>query len=380
MPDRYTTSFSDLPHWKYRACTDFLLSLARVHPTWTPLAQELLFEAIWIQKSDDGMGYKAKQLLEGWKMTERKFRTKTLRLEGNLGILLGVRKDEEIWSKVEVLDHVNEESIEFLDIYSRFSSLKVLSIHARFQHSNPLTEAKISLPNLERFELHYPETYKDFAHDWKYPPPNRARPTGLQRFDLPSLKHLSLDVRDEDSVEWIRENLGEWLLRIEILDIRASLWGDAFIVTILNHPELFGDKLKHLSVWYKARNCPGDMEFFSWETKGFDLETFHLNVESSLYNDGIDDYIDELFKLLDRLGEIARGEFDGFKAKRVIYEGQGWDDHMLLAWIEERDALLYEFEERESELDRDRLEWPDRYGIEGVSGRWEDRFAHLSIA
>ncbi|GAA5915319.1 uncharacterized protein JCM6883_002399 [Sporobolomyces salmoneus] len=367
-----SASIVGLSHRQYCTRTDFLLSLSLVHPSWTPLAQELLFEEIWIRQKDEGMVGRAGKFLASWRSRGKQYKPKKLRIEGNLGMLLGVTKDEGIWQELEYLEHVNEDSVESLNVYSEFSSLKILSLHARYHCSHALIDRTISLPNLERFELHYPESYENFIyHDG---PTNRARPTGLQRFDIPKLKHLTLGVRDEDSVKWIMKNLGSWLRRIEILDIRANLAYDAYEVTILNHPKLFSAKLKHLSIWFKAADRPDNMEFFSWETKGFELETLLLNVEPAPYNGEMQDYIDELFKVVNRLGEIGRGEFEGIKAKRVIYEGDGWRDYALEDWMDYRVESIEQYDHG-----RERLEWPDRDGIEPVEGQWEDRFEMLKI-
>ncbi|GAA5915315.1 uncharacterized protein JCM6883_002397 [Sporobolomyces salmoneus] len=309
--------FQLLPYVKNCKRVAILDRLSLVHRSWTPLAQELLFKEMSLYHEDDEiMLDRAEQLLESRKTTGRKFKPKTLRVRGDLGILLDVTKGEEIWSRVENLEHVNQDSVESLDIYSHFPSLKTLCLHARYDDTTSPTDSTISLPHLERFELHYPEAAEDFEGDPEDGPEDRVRPVGLQRFDLPTLKHLLLDVRYEDSLEWIQANLGKFLKQIEILDIRANLDLEVSTVTILNHPELFSDKLKHLAIWYRARDQEGDMNFFSWEKKGFDLQTFLLKVEPPDYDDTADDYVDQVFETVDRLGKIARGEFEGIRAKR----------------------------------------------------------------
>lgn len=65
---------------------------------------------------------RAGKFLASWRSRGKQYKPKKLRIEGNLGMLLGVTKDEGIWQELEYLEHVNEDSVESLNVYSEFSS------------------------------------------------------------------------------------------------------------------------------------------------------------------------------------------------------------------------------------------------------------------
>ncbi|GAA5915317.1 uncharacterized protein JCM6883_002398 [Sporobolomyces salmoneus] len=320
---------------------------------------------------------KIKALLNGWKASGKQLKPKRMMVEGNLGTLLSCTKHEEIWKEVEYLAHKNWDSLESLENYTEFPNLKTLSIHAEYETlecSLLQPESTFVFPHLERFELHCPNSDSDdrWASEWT----NRPRPQGLYRFKFPKLRHLVLDVRDDDSVEWIREELGEWLLQIKMLDVNAHLVDGASVITILHYPELFSKNLKYLSLDHVSTEEVGEFDFFSSTKPGFDLDILFLRVQHLLVSDSDDlaiNYIYSNVELFDRLGKIARQKDEVFKAARVVFYAD-WSKESL----EESFAAWKEQSEREGwarKMGGRMLTVPNFAEVEfPLRPSWEDRF------
>ncbi|GAA5969970.1 hypothetical protein JCM3765_002328 [Sporobolomyces pararoseus] len=297
--------FASLSHAEYLVRKSSLYSLALVHPSWSRMAQEILFLEIWLHEGEEGMARKGRQIAK----SRGKFKTRSLMVEGCLDTLFSSTKHK-TWEDVKFLEYVNWDEPQTLTLYTEFPNLERLSLRAH--HQIPLDGNGPLQPNLfrnlRRLEIHLDgdgwscvNAYKPFFHP----------------LNCPQLRHLALDV-DGMSPRILKEILPQ----LEVLDIQNEL---CYIpsYTILEDSTPFRN-LKHLA-FHRVSDFDGPDEDENWTTHEmnnhewlysnegqFDLDSFHLQFEL------VRPFTN---RILPRLADIANGKVETFRAKRVVVYG-----------------------------------------------------------